>query len=200
MESVDRFYRSYSKYLEYYDNDSLFMLFNSLHSLNDRLKSEYDLNLFEIEEFIVLKAIRNYIHHQGEMLNKLTSSTITKIQPIQTDLMFMCLIMKPDLEKAINEIPNKFRDEHKKVIENHVHFYGSVVNIGHVIFNMAAKLMVFLDKNSIEGKSDEYTKNFNCMVFDIENGHSITVSGRLYTHINNTTGKIEDILLRAIQT
>lgn len=199
MPSVDRFFRSYTKYLEDYDEDSLFVLLNSLHSLNDRLKSEYKVDFFDIDEFIVLKAVRNYIHHQSEMKNCLTSLSATKIMPIQTDLMFMCLIMKSDLDKSIAGITSKFRGSHKEIIENTVHYYGSVVNIGHVIFNMAAKLMVVLDQNGIKGKSDDYLRNYEGMVFDIENGHSITVSGRIFGHVNNV-GEVENILLRAIHS
>ncbi len=185
MESVDRFYRSYSKYLESYDEDTLFIVLSSLHSLNDRLKTDHSLNLFDMDEFVVLKAIRNYIHHQGEISCKLTTFPATKIQSIQTDIAFMCLIMKSDIDKAIEGIPKKYRKEHEAIIESTVHYYGSVVNLGPVIFNMAAKLMVFLDENSIKGSSEDFIKNYECMKFDIDNGHSITVSGRIYGHINN---------------
>lgn len=197
MESVDRFYRSYSKYIESYDEDTLFILLNSLHSLNDRLKTDHSLDLFDIEEFVVLKAVRNYIHHQDEMSNKLTSFPATKIKPIQTDLMLMCLIMKSDLDEAIEGIHKKHRMAHKEIIESTVHYYGSVVNLGPVIFNMAAKLMVFLDKHNIKGSSEDFIKNYECMRFDIDNGHSITVSGRIYSHVNNV-GKVEGSLLEAI--
>lgn len=199
MVSVDRFYRSYSKYLECYDEDTLFILLNSLHSLNDRLKSDHSLDLLKIEEFIVLKAIRNYIHHQDEMKNKLSSFPASKIKLIQTDLMFMCLIMKSDLDSAIEGISKKFRESQKEIIERLVHYYGSIVNIGHVIFNMAAKLMVFLDKNGIKGESEDFMRNHECMTFDINNGHSITVSGRLYSHINNVR-KIEKVLIEATKS
>ncbi len=197
MEAVDRFYRSYSKYLESYDEDTLFILLNSLHSLNDRLKSDHSVDLFGIEEFVVLKTIRNYIHHQDEMMNKLTSFPATKVQPIQTDLMFMCLIMKSDLDEAIEGIHKKYREAHKETIERIVHYYGSVVNLGPAIFNMAAKLMVLLDENDITGTSEDFIRNHDSMRFDIDNGHSITVSGRIYSHVNNV-GKVETALLEAI--
>ena len=197
MESVDRFYRSYSKYLESYDEDTLFILLNSLHSLNDRLKADRSIDLFEMDEFVVLKAIRNHIHHQDEMRNKLTTFPATKIQQIQTDLAFMCLIMKSDLDEAIEGIHKKFRKDHEEIIDSTVHYYGSVVNLGHVIFNMAAKLLVFLDENGIKGSSEDFLRNHECMRFDIGNGHSITVSGRIYSHVNNV-GTIENALLEAI--
>ena len=197
MESVDRVYRSYSKYIESYDEDTLFILLNSLHSLNDRLKTDHSLDLFDIEEFVVLKAVRNYIHHQDEMRNKLTSFPAKKIKPIQTDLMLMCLIMKSDLDEAIEGIHKRHRMAHKDIIESTVHYYGSIVNLGPVIFNMAAKLMVFLDEHNIKGSSEDFIRNYECMRFDIDNGHSITVSGRIYSHVNSV-GKVEGALLEAI--
>ena len=197
MESVDRFYRSYSKYIESYDEDTLFILLNSLHSLNDRLKADHSLDLFDMGEFVVLKAVRNFIHHQDEMSNKLTTFPATKVQSIQTDLAFMCLIMKSDLDEAIEGIPKKYRKDHAEIIESTVHYYGSVVNLGHVIFNMAAKLMVFLDEHGIKGSSEDFIKNHECMRFDIDNGYSITVSGRIYSHVNKV-GKVESALLEAM--
>ena len=199
MESVDRFYRSYSKYLENYDSDSLFILLNSLHSLGDKLKTDKDLDLLEVDEFVVLKTIRNHLHHQSEMHNILTTIPVDKINNIQTDLLFMCLIYKTDIDESIKPVFKKYKTRTKNIIYKTVHFYGNVVNISHVIFNMAAKLMVILDENNIEGKSKEYLDNYECMMFDINNGHSITVSGKIYSSVNNI-GKIEDILFNILKS
>lgn len=199
MEAVDRFYRSYSKYLVNYDSDSLFILLNSLHSLSDKLKTDKDVDLLEIDEFVTLKTIRNHIHHQTEMHNILTTVPADKISHIQTDLLFMCLMYKTDIDDSIEAILNKYKEKTKDIIYKTVHFYGDVVNISHVIFNMAAKLMVILDKNNIEGKSKEYLENYESMMFDINNGHSITVSGKIYTSANNV-GKIQDILFNVLKS
>ena len=199
MEAVDRFYRSYSKYLESYDSDSLFILLNSLHSLGDKLKTDSGVDLLKLDEFVTLKTIRNHLHHQTEMHNIFTTVPANKISDIQTDLPFMCLLYTSDINDAIEEISKKYKNRTKEIINNTVHFYGNVVNISHVIFNMAAKLMVILDKNNIVGKSKEYLENHECMMFDINNGHSITVSGKIYSHIGNV-GKIDDILLNVLKS
>lgn len=199
MEAVDRFYRSYSKYLISYDSDSLFILLNSLHSLGDKLKTYKNLGLLEIDEFITLKTVRNHMHHQKEMHNTLTTVPVNQISNIQTDLLFMCLIYKTDIDESIEVVSNKYKEKTKDIIYKTAHFYGEVVNISHVIFNMAAKLMVILDKNNIEGKSNEYLENYESMMFDINNGHSITVSGKIYSSVNND-GKIEGILLNVLKS
>lgn len=199
MEAIDRFYRSYSKYLVNYDSDSLFILLNSLHSLGDKLKTDKNIDLLEVDEFVVLKTIRNHIHHQSEMHNILTTVPVDKISNIRIDLLFMCLIYKADIDNSIEAVQIKYKQRTKDIIYKTAHFYGSVVNISHVIFNMAAKLMVILDKNNIEGKSKEYIENYESMMFDVSNGHSITVSGKIYTSVNNV-GKIQDILFNALKS
>ncbi len=199
MEAVDRFYRSYSNYLRNYDNDSLFILLNSLHSLGDKLKTDNNIDLLTMDEFVTLKTIRNHLHHQADIHNISTSIPIEKISPILIDLAFMCLLYTSDINDAINDVQKKYRNKTKDIINNTVHFYGNVVNISHVIFNMAAKLMVVLEENGIAGKSDEYQRNYDCMMFDINNGHSITVSGKIYGHIGNIK-KIGDILLNEMQS
>ena len=198
MESVDRFYRAYSKYLHSYDNDSLFNLLNSLHSLSDKLKSDFCVDLLKMNEFVTLKTIRNHLHHQSEMNNALTTIPLEEITPLQTDLLFMCLIAKDDLDSSIEGVSKKYIQQTKAIIYKTVHFYGHVVNISHVIFNMAAKLMVILGENKISGVSKEYLYNHERMVFDISNGYSVTVCGKIYSSINNV-GKIEDILLKVIE-
>jgi hypothetical protein len=105
--------------------------------------------------------------------------------------------MKSDLDEAIEGIHKKYRETHREIIESIVHYYGTVVNLGPVIFNMAAKLMVILDRNGINGSSTAFISNHECMRFDIDNGHSITASGKIYSHVNNI-GKVEGILLKAI--
>ena len=199
MEAVDRFYRSYSKYLVNYDSDSLFILLNSLHSLGDKLKTDKNIDLLEIDEFITLKTIRNHIHHQTEMHNILTTVPVDKISNIQTDLIFMCLIYKTDIDDSIEAVQNKYKESTKDIIYKTVQIYGNVVNISHLKFNIAANLMVILDKNNIEGKSKEYIENYESMMFDVNNGHSITVSGKIYTSVNNV-GKIQDVLFNALKS
>ncbi|CAC9595159.1 hypothetical protein [uncultured Gammaproteobacteria bacterium] len=199
MEAVDRFYRLYSKYLESYDSDSLFNLLNSLHSLGDKLKTDNDIDLLKLDEFVTLKTIRNHLHHQTKMRNIFTTIPVDKISGIHTDMVFMCLLYTSDINDSIEEVSNKYRSETKDIINNTVHFYGDVVNISHVIFNMAARLMVLLDKNNIVGISKGYLENYKCMMFDINNGHSITVSGKIYSNIGNV-GTIDEILLNTLKS
>lgn len=199
MEAVDRFYRNYSKYLNEYSNDSLYNLLNSLHSLNDKLKSDYQIDLFKMDEFITLKTIRNYLHHKGELVSKLTIVPITEEMSIRTDLAVMCLMTKKELDLTIIEIKNlSHRKEQQEKIYNTVHLYGDVVNIAHVIFNMAAKLMEFLSGHNIKGKSKEYDENYECYLFDTNNGYSITIDGKLYGGIS-FSGDIGNILMSLLK-
>jgi len=199
MESVDRFYRSYLKYLNQYDGDTLFILLNSLHSLNHKLMSEHKIDLFKTNEFITLQTIRNHLHHESEITNKLTTIPVSNKLNIETDLIFLCLMNKHDLETSIDNIKNKHKEKHREIINKTVHCYGSIINIGHVIFNMAAKLIIILNKNKIKGKSEEYFKNYNAVMSDISNNYSITISGKIFTQANNVS-EIEGALRNIIKS
>ncbi|VVS90988.1 hypothetical protein [Desulfoluna spongiiphila] len=200
MESVDRFYRLYMKYVHEYDFDSLFNLLNALHSLNDKLKliKKHKVNLYDFEEFLTLKAIRNYLYHQEDARNRLIVAPISPDMPFQTDLAILCLITKSDLDAAINGIEKRFRKDHKEIINKMVHFYGDTVNISHVIFNMASKLILFLNENGIHGKSEEYLENKMAVESDINNDYSITVSGKLYGPVG-TINRLWGILNAEVQ-
>lgn len=38
-----------------------------MHSLHDRLKQDFDIDLMSYPEFKILKHLRNYYHHQGDI-------------------------------------------------------------------------------------------------------------------------------------
>ena len=79
-----------------------------------------------------------------------------------------------------------------------VHFYGDTVNISHVIFNMASKLILFLNENGVHGKSEEYLENKLAVESDINNDYSITVSGKLYGPAG-TINKLWELLNHELQ-
>lgn len=69
---VDRFFESNFKlmdvrYADKRDGSTLLTFLNNLHSFNDRLKKDFERDLLNHPEFKILKHLRNYYHHQGDV-------------------------------------------------------------------------------------------------------------------------------------
>lgn len=46
---------------------TLYTFLNSLHSFNDRLKNDFNMDISNYPEFKILKHLRNYYHHEGDI-------------------------------------------------------------------------------------------------------------------------------------
>lgn len=82
------------------DLDTLHNLLNALHSLNDRLDKAVGRDLHEIEEFVTLKVLRNFAHHQEEV----RANVRIVPTPAQSDLMTMCIVRRDQVERAVANV------------------------------------------------------------------------------------------------
>lgn len=69
---VDRFFQSSKELTDMRmtgdrDINTLNTFLTNLHSLNDRLNKTFDVSLSSYPEFKLLRMIRNYMHHQGDV-------------------------------------------------------------------------------------------------------------------------------------
>ncbi|WP_375320605.1 hypothetical protein [Aliivibrio logei] len=69
---VDRYFRSYQDlldldYINNHDVNALFTYLNNLHSLADKLKDSFGCNIKDNPDFKLLRIIRNYFHHVGDV-------------------------------------------------------------------------------------------------------------------------------------
>lgn len=69
---VDRFFESSfelmdRRYAQARDGNTLYTFLSCAHSLNDRLKRDFNIDLSNYPEFKILKHLRNYYHHQGDV-------------------------------------------------------------------------------------------------------------------------------------
>lgn len=69
---VDRFFHSSNELTDMImtgerDINTLNSFLTNLHSLNDRLNKEFSISLSAYPEFKLLRMIRNYMHHQGDV-------------------------------------------------------------------------------------------------------------------------------------
>jgi len=69
---IDRFFESSfelmdKRFSKQRDGNTLYTFLSNLHSLNDRLDKDFNLNLLNYPEFKILKHLRNYYHHEGDV-------------------------------------------------------------------------------------------------------------------------------------
>ncbi len=69
---IDRYFESQRALLrldtiEEHDVNSLFTYLNNLHSTADKLKELFDCNIKDFPDFKLLRIIRNYFHHVGDV-------------------------------------------------------------------------------------------------------------------------------------
>lgn len=69
---IDRFFQSSVelmdvRFVEQRDANTFYLFLSNLHSLNDRLKKDFDRDISEYPEFKILKHLRNYYHHEGDV-------------------------------------------------------------------------------------------------------------------------------------
>ena len=181
----ERFFRCYEIHCVDPDQDSLFNLLNSMHSLNDKMKKEFGSDFLDLKEFLALKALRNLFHHKEELLHEVRTIAAQDIPPISSDLLFLCLVPRSLIEEAINEIGNKYRDQQEPMIREVLHWYGNVVNINPCIFNFAVHVYETLNELNVHLDSDEYMTLEKSYMFEEQNGYSHFVTGKISCSVSD---------------
>ncbi|MBN2514898.1 MAG: hypothetical protein JXC33_02570 [Deltaproteobacteria bacterium] len=156
MKAVDSFFGAYVNYWTQYDHQSLLHVLDSLIFLDEELQEKHDITLQIFPEYVPLDAIRNYWHNHEDIQHHFVLARVPEMPGVQTDLPFLCLIDDDTLEKIIEAIDENYREDDELTIYETVHRYGNVVNIGHIIFNIASHVMNKLFQLGIEGTSKEY--------------------------------------------
>lgn len=189
----ERFFRLCHKHYVEPDIDTLFNLLNSIHSFNDKLRKATGEHFFELNEFIALKALRNLVHHQAELINEVRIFPVAKLPPINTDLLFLCLIPSNLVLLSFEQMDKKRRECEEIIIRSTLKWYGNVVNINPCLFNFAIHAFERLKTLDIKLKGDEYAEFENSYQFEEEAGYSHFITGNISCH----AGNVEDILATA---
>jgi hypothetical protein len=179
---VDRLFRAYKEYTANSTEDTLFVLLSMLHSLDDRLEKVHGRLFFKIPEYITLKALRNYFHHEGEVRYSLRVQQVGS-GLIPTDLLYVCLVKTTDCVAAIKGTADKFRNETLEAFGTTTKVYGKVVDINPCIFNCVVKFYEVARKLGIAGESAEFAEFAKRYGWETENDHSHYVTGTYLTHL-----------------
>lgn len=181
-----RLFRAYEAHSLAPGPDTLFHTLTAMHSLNDKLKKAEVQNFEHLEEFTALKALRNFAHHQDEI--EVNVRVIPS--PAVSDLAFLCLVRRDQVEQAIDTVGQKWRAETRAACERGFHWYGEAVNINPCLFNFmvhAYEQLIAADVNADRASMEAFETSYQ---FETREGHAHLIDGRLA----GRAGEIEHML------
>jgi hypothetical protein len=189
----ERFFQFYYAHCTAPDRDTLFSLLDAAHSLNDRLIKGAGLNFFDFQEFTALKCLRNYFHHHEELREVIILVPMGKY-PIDTDMLFLCLVPKKTVEAAIEETKAAYRNETRQACQGLFHRYDQVLNINPCLFNFVVRAYERLKKGDIPMSGDaveQFEESYND---EEEKGSSHFVDGTISTLTGNVSELLADVM------
>jgi hypothetical protein len=177
--AAGRLFRVYERHCQEPGRDTLFEVLTAVHSLNDRLKKTTGRDLHEIEEFIALKVLRNFAHHEEEVLANVRVIPV----PAYSDLLGMCIVRRDQVERAIENVKEKWRDGSRTACEAQFHWYGEAVNINPCLFNLVVRIYELLLTITVFPPEEDVASMQASYEFEEAEGHSHYVDGRLTANV-----------------
>lgn len=174
LAEIKRFFRCYFDFCENPKPDAIIGVITSSHSLNDKLRKAGYPNFFKWEEFLAIKAIRNYAIHHGELYNDTKSLPLISTFPIEAELRTLCLLSLNIVKKICDNPKEK---EAASVIGVTCIFYKKYVDIYPCIFNFGVKLFLYTEDNQLGVDTQEYLWFRNSIEYERKNGFNHLVKG-----------------------
>lgn len=190
--AVDRYFRYYEAHCIRPDVDTLFNLLNALHSLNDKVRRFFETDFFSVNEFVALQALRNLFHHEDELLSEIRVVAAQDLPPLTTDLLFLCLVPRSLVEKAIAGLGTKRKVQDEPAIRSVLKWYGNVVNINPCIFNFSVHAFERSEALGLPLTSKGFESFKNSYESEVANGLSHFVDGDIACH----AGNVEEVLMK----
>ncbi|MGP9830377.1 hypothetical protein [Psychrobacter sp. AOP1-A1-60] len=173
LAEIKRFFRCYFAFCQSPDPDAVREVLASIYSVNDKLRKAGYPNFFDSDEFLAIKAIRNYAIHQAEIYNAARALPIISDVPIKADLSILCLI-PIDIIEAICEDTS---EKNEIAIKSTCIYYKNYVDIYPCIFNFGVQLFLYSEINSLEVQSEEYLNFKNSIEYERVCGYQHNVVG-----------------------
>lgn len=196
LAELKRFFKCYFAYCQSPDPDSVREVLASIYSVNDKLRKAGYPNFFDSDEFLAIKAIRNYAIHQAEIYNDARALPIISNVPIDAELSILCLIPIDIMNSVCKEISVK----DKTAIINTCIYYKSYVDIYPCIFNFGVQLFLYSEVHSLEVDSKEYLEFKNSIEYErahdyphnVVGGFSLPKGGDVDDFIESSLYSIEE--------
>jgi len=173
LAEIERFFRYYFKFCESPEPDSVREVLASIYSVNDKLRKARYQNFFKDDNFVAIKAIRNYAIHQAEIYNQTKALPLISTSPIEADLNILCLLPKDVIEKIYRNSSEESISAIKKVCI----FYKEYVDIYPCVFNFGVKLFLYTEEHNLDINSQEYSDFKNSIEHERKNGFPHFVDG-----------------------
>ena len=142
--SAGRLFDIYYQYTSKEDLVALQSITEEAYKLHERLRklSPKSKGLFDIDEFLLLKALRNYSVHRDDFVGKAYAVKRKFAEQNRLELQRVCLIDKKVVRLAINAEDPLESGEQEKVIKINQQLvdFGEFYNIEPVIFNFMVKV------------------------------------------------------------
>lgn len=145
-----RLFDSYYRYCDQSGLEELQFMTEEAYKLHERLRKQpgNKAGLNGLDEFLLLKALRNFSVHQGEFVGEAFAIKRSLAEQLKLDLAKVCLVQKGVVNKAINFEPRLLNDsdEHNKVqrIRGQLVDFGEFYNLEPVIYNFIVKVYELL--------------------------------------------------------
>jgi hypothetical protein len=173
--AAGRLFRKYERHCLSPSPDTLLDTLTALHSMNDRLKKSTSHDLNSVQEYIALKVLRNFIHHHEEV----RANVRVIPAPAQSDIAFLCIIRRDQVERALEQVEKKWRDQSRAACEAAFHWYGQAVNINPALFNALVQTYEKLLEVGVEPPAEDVAAFKDSYDYETEHGHSHFVDGSL---------------------
>ena len=173
VAEIKRFFKHYSSFCQSPDPDAVREVFASAYSVNDKVRKAGYPNFFSSDEFLTIKAVRNYAVHQAEIYNKARALPMISTAPIEAELTILCLVPKAVMERVLESTASESAVAIKKACV----FYRDYVDIYPSIFNFGVQLFLYTEKYQLAVYSKEYLEFANSVQYERENNHSHHVAG-----------------------
>ena len=141
-----RIFDSYDRYCRNSTMEELQYVFDEACKFNERLRKlpGNKIGLFYLDEFLLIKALRNHSAHKGDLLGEAFLIKRSFAEKSKLDLGKVCLIRRETVNQAINgeQRLNDDSEEQAKVrkIRGQLADFGEFYNLEPVIYNFIVKL------------------------------------------------------------
>lgn len=195
LAEIKRFFKYYTIYCQSPDPDSVREVLASTYSINDKLRKAGYPDFFDSDEFLAIKAIRNYAIHQAEIHNHARALPMISGFPIEADLRTLCLV-PVDVVKAICESTNS---EGKGAIEKSCVYYEKHVDIYPCIFNFGVQLFLYTEINDLVVGSGEYLDFKNSIEYERKHNYPHQVKGGIRLPHGGDVNKLIESCLHSME-
>jgi len=187
--ALEKVFKLYHHYFESDESDSTYTLLNAIDHFNEKLNQKKSINLLSIDQFITLKAIRNYYYQNQQLRSELRLINTQNHSSFYTSATYITLMPAHSVTKSI-EIDKTLNKSQQKIVQSCLFWYGNVVNIYPCLYNFMAKFYGFIVAHDWQPETTEFLQFEKWQHYETDNHFSHLIQGEIISH----TGHINQVL------